>query len=310
MMPAVVVINPRARGNGGLAAWQRLRPTCHRSFEVEEVFLDPAGHWRAAIDRLELRGSGVVIAAGGDGTVSAVASACIGKNLVLGALGLGSSNDFHKAPRSPRVGASPVRIDVARATKEIPIRITAETRRGGRCTRFAWVSASVGLVARANAIFSGAGATLTALKRASTTLAIGAAAAKAFATHDAIWMDLETSGAPPGGVIRWRGPTANVSVLRSRHLAGPLRFDVPESFPAPSFGVVVVPDDGPLALVGAAGAMLFGRLGRGSSALHVVADRLRLRADEDVELEVDGEVTVAASVVFERVASDGVWCAR
>jgi diacylglycerol kinase family enzyme len=89
-----VVINPTAGtpGSSQPAAVERL-------FDGSDVMILPAGPGRdvrrqtaEALDR----GAGIVVAAGGDGTVSAVASVVAGTSAVLGVLPAGTLNHFAK----------------------------------------------------------------------------------------------------------------------------------------------------------------------------------------------------------------------
>lgn len=96
--PVVVVLNP-ASGGGNRTG--DVAPLFHEAglepiFHVLEVNEDPAGLAHAAGQR-----SAVVVAAGGDGTVSRVAAGLVGTSAALGVLPLGTLNHFAKDLRIP-----------------------------------------------------------------------------------------------------------------------------------------------------------------------------------------------------------------
>ena len=124
--PAVVLLNPAAGGRRRLARWWRARGSLAAVCEPRVVETDLAGKWRAAVRREIEDGTRLFIAAGGDGTVSALADELVWARgriplgeFTLGAVGLGSSNDFHK-PFGRAVGGVPVRIEPSDDVPEPP----------------------------------------------------------------------------------------------------------------------------------------------------------------------------------------------
>ena len=148
---------------------------------------DREGRWRAALEDEVRKGVPVVLAAGGDGTVGAVASALLAcpnaAHVALGAVGLGSSNDFQKPFGVVHAGV-PLRIDVAGARPR-DVGRALFSRNGEPPTERAFlVSASLGVTARANALFNeGRGALLGFLKRRWVDGAVFYAALAALESH-------------------------------------------------------------------------------------------------------------------------------
>ena len=104
MTRTLVLFNPAA--GGGRAARQRGR--VERALgegPVRIVPLDPSGRWESAVQLALASDVRNFVAAGGDGTVSTLVNTLVAvagqqrlEGLTLGAVALGSSNDFHKPP--------------------------------------------------------------------------------------------------------------------------------------------------------------------------------------------------------------------
>ena len=103
MTRALVALNPRAGGGRAGERWQRVRPSLSGRYACQQVSLDADGRWVSIVERAVTDGVRLFFAAGGDGTVNLLLNALRRtrgqvplERLVLGAVGLGSSNDFHK----------------------------------------------------------------------------------------------------------------------------------------------------------------------------------------------------------------------
>lgn len=221
---ALVLLNPRARGGRGEELYERVRSRVERDFAPTLARLDASGEFRDAIARALGGGVRTFIAAGGDGTVSALAGALVASfdgalgELTLGAVGLGSSNDFHK-PFDEVVDTVPLRLRVAkRALRDLcEVRATLPT---GAETRLIFLaSASMGLTAEANAFFNEDGPVLGALKRRWTVGAIQYAALRTLASYRNLEAEVVLDGKARTLEV------TNLSVLKTPFLSGTLRYD-------------------------------------------------------------------------------------
>jgi len=96
-MPALVVLNARSGTGSGDAQVATLRELfAQEGVEAEFVLAHGAGDMFEAVDRACARGVELVVAGGGDGTQSAVASRLAGRDMVQGVLPLGTLNHFAK----------------------------------------------------------------------------------------------------------------------------------------------------------------------------------------------------------------------
>ena len=108
-------------------------------------------------------GHDAIVVAGGDGTVNLALNVIMdpatdrprAPRVALGAIGLGSSNDFHKpiAPERDLAGA-PARVDVEGATVVDVGKATIQLPGEGRLVRYFLLNASMGMVADGNNAFN------------------------------------------------------------------------------------------------------------------------------------------------------------
>jgi len=92
-----VVIGNASAGRGATAAWRDIEARLAAHGVLARVELVRDGHGiAAAVDRALAQRASLVVAAGGDGTVSAVASRLVGTGTPLGVLPVGTLNHFAK----------------------------------------------------------------------------------------------------------------------------------------------------------------------------------------------------------------------
>ncbi|HEX4925751.1 MAG TPA: diacylglycerol kinase family protein [Bdellovibrionales bacterium] len=245
-----VVVNPWARGGRGLSDWLgEARPALearlallggttwlecyvpHEKSEAKSARAELAYWIQSRIQDGERR----FLAAGGDGTVNLVLNLIFESarrlgiptsEFTLGALGLGSSNDFHKslsAPAPKLAGRFCARLDFAGAAASDVGEF--ENAQGGH-TRFA-INLSVGLTAAANDRFNNPGPLLAFLKKTSTEAAIAGAAVHTALNYRNVPMK-----------VTWNGRSVqcdvvNMSLIKKNHFAGSFYY---QEAPAPDDG--------------------------------------------------------------------------
>ena len=112
---AVVIVNGRARQARRLWSEERVRAALGPA--IDPAFVYPAGpaETAAAARRAANEGVGLVIVAGGDGTVNRAAGALAGSNVPLGILPLGTGNDLVRTLGAPAT-MSEALAEIPRAT--------------------------------------------------------------------------------------------------------------------------------------------------------------------------------------------------
>ena len=293
----VVLLNPAAGGDRALARWRRTESAVREVCEARVIETDPAGEWRFAVRQEIENGTRLFIAAGGDGTVSALADELVRARgwipldqFTLGAVGLGSSNDFHK-PYGQRIDGVPVRITPSEERRDLCVARYAapDGATHSRCFLFC---ASVGVVAEANAFFNEGDGAERRLRGTWTGGAILYAALHTIATWRNLTVRFRSGGRTEQAAV------TNLSVSKTAYVSGMFRYDR-----------TVAPDDGLLAVhlcegmsrqeaLGALTDLARGRFEGRAKRRHWNSWRLAVAADAPMALELDGEVMHARRVSF------------
>ena len=301
MERALVILNPRARRGTAARSYDRVRADVEAGFDVREAVLDATDEWRRALDRARRERVERVVAVGGDGTVHAVANAILAdgsgpwRGVTLGAVGVGSSNDFHKPCRN-RVRGIPVRIGMP-AGRDAGL-ASWEDARGVRRTRWFFVSGSLGLCARANRRFSRERGVAAWLGARSVDAAIAVSAAGALVDHANVRARLRESAHEPERDVL----LSNLGVMLTPYLAGSFRYGTEVQLGQGSFALHLCEGMTRLGLLRAMTELLRGRFGRAPCMTSWSSRSVSVELEHEDELELDGEVFRARSVRFETVS--------
>ncbi|MEZ6183454.1 MAG: diacylglycerol kinase family protein [Planctomycetota bacterium] len=292
----LIVVNLGARGGRARRRWPRVRAALEAAgvaFEAVETASEAEA--RARVAAAWAAGERRFVAAGGDGTVHGLLNVLreVGDATAeLGAIGLGSSNDFHK-PVGPeaRLAGAPVRLGAA---TPIDVGLARFAGEEGPLERGFTINASLGATADANGRFNRAGWVLRALKRVHVELAILACAAATLLRLRVLALGVRLEGEEPQ-----RLATTNLAVLKRVHVAGGMRYDTPVALDDGRFAVNWVGDVGRWRLVRAVIGLYRGRFRGTPGTAAWSAARLEVTAEGPTWLELDGEVWRAARVEFE-----------
>ncbi len=295
-----VLVNPVCNYGLGRKAWPRVEPALRRrfgAFDVEEIESPRAVDGQVA--RALEEGERVFIAAGGDGTVNLLLNALLNAGLkaedaVLGAVGLGSSNDFHKPFRSESfVEGIPTRMEWKKAGACDVIGVRYGSGGGEPATRYCLVNASIGVTAEANALYNSRAKSIALAKRLGHEAAVIVSALLTIGRYKNIPAGLGLEGRP---LESFR--ITNLGVIKNPHFAGGLCYDT-----------IIRPDDGTMAV------NLCQGMGKGEAVRALLrlyqkkfsgysktrswtAREFRVQSRKPFALEMDGEVVSAARADF------------
>lgn len=314
-LPHAIILNPKSAGGKGYRKWKRLlRTPFARKLRLADL---PLFDGKGCDPPLQLLNSLVewvcfqyrtgarnFVVCGGDGTLNlAIHAALIAEgrgripvaHLCFGAIGLGSSNDFHKPFSSAfrkRLGQIPVRLDYSSArAHDIGI-----LRMPMGEIRYFVVNCSLGVTAEANDFFNRAGGAFSQLKRRWVDGAILTAALITFAQYRNFRVRLETDGQASREIF-----LSNLGVIKNRHFSGSFRYDKGPRADDALLGVHVCESMSRIEMLKTLGALARGRFSGLPKASSSFATRVRVEAlaDEPFAVETDGEVTRTKRVDFE-----------
>ncbi|WP_280501682.1 diacylglycerol/lipid kinase family protein [Nocardia farcinica] len=305
-----VVLNPRSNAGTAPRRWEPVERALRQSHpgmtvEIPEDACRAADLVRKYVENRAGAGEpAVVVAAGGDGMVNLVLNAVMDPEtdrprggtdaVVLGAVGLGSSNDFHKpVPDGATVADVPVRVDADRAEAVDVGKATLRLPDGTRRISYFLLNASMGLVAAGNDSFNRATGAMAWLKAKNVEAAIVATALSNIATHRPLPVRVR------GGDWEHHGPITNIGVLKSVHFAGGMYYDTPVTRDDGCFDINIWAPSGRLRILGLIAGLYRGRFSASPLAVCHRDRAVDLHPERPVPLELDGEITVVASARLE-----------
>jgi diacylglycerol kinase family enzyme len=295
----LIILNPAAGGGRATERWEAFSRAFRRTdAESADIVLTGGPGLTEVVAEALSRGERRFVAAGGDGTVNSLLNALMrhreGPGLggvALGAIGLGSSNDFHKSS-GDRLRRPPARIDFGRVHRQdvgcidalvddLPIR------------RYFIVNASVGVTAEGNELFNRSSGAIAELKGVSAGAAIPVAALWAIARHSNLRAEVSVDGGEGRPVL-----LSNLAVLKNASISGPMRVSAGVTVDDGQFGIWLEEGLSRLRLLLLFISLFTGRFtpGRGSTVRRCAS--VRVRGPVPFPVEFDGEILHARDVTF------------
>ena len=297
-MRTLVLINRKAGSGEATEGWQRIAPKLVNVLGARPSLYDESRDWRRPIEEAARAGPCLVTAAGGDGTVHRVANLLLAlrpalrERTLLGAVGFGSSNDFHKpADEHSRFLGVPVRCWPRRTIRQNVLRVDYLDPAGDWHTEYAVASASVGVVALGNDLFNRRWGPVGACRSLGTAPGIWCASLAGVCRRGGIPVTLSVDGRPA-----YEGMTCLLGFYVNRHIGGGLSYPNSVDPGSPYMGISLLANVTVLRRV-----YLLGRAARGAlpGPPHTLLWRAltsRCVLERPVLLEMDGEVTRAREI--------------
>lgn len=297
----LVLINPNAGGGQALRKWRSVEPilrSVNPSFN--EYILDGSVEAESTIAQALEDGETEFVAGGGDGTVNRILNTLLAltdksqiQNISLGAIGLGSSNDFHKPIRQTRlIEGIPVSMDFAAAASRDIGCITYDDGQSYK-TKYFLVNASAGVTAEANKFFNSPDKILRRLKRFHVSSAILYAATKTILYYNNIhaWVLSPETGLKAVDL-------SNLGVVKNPHFSGSLHYPTPADYSSGRFSVHLAHGFRRLALFSLLSNLARGRFDEGEKSCSWSTNALDVFADRPFAFECDGEILTTTRAHF------------
>jgi diacylglycerol kinase (ATP) len=159
----LVLLNEHSNNGKGLKKWEEYRPVLEEKYIPRKyTLISDFKNFRKSLSREVKKGERIFVSAGGDGTIHFLLNQImrikrsIRKEIVMGAIGLGSSNDFHKPYTAAKTknGRVPVRLNNEHAVPHNVGQAEFEDANGKWQKKYFVINSSIGIIAQANYLFN------------------------------------------------------------------------------------------------------------------------------------------------------------
>lgn len=298
----IIILNPNAGAGTALAKWEKIEP---RVRELVGPFRLAVADDLAGVDQhvaAALRaGETEFIAAGGDGTVNLVMTKILEhaprgavERVKLGAIGLGSSNDYHKPwDEAKAIDGVPFKLDFLGTIRHDVCVLTYRNEADELHSRRWIINASVGTTAEANHFFNNPNGVLRFLKRFIPSWGMAYAALRTIVSYESRAMSITLDERE---TVHAR--VKNLGIVKNPHFTGELSYDSPYEPGSGHFYVHLLRNVSFPRLVLTLIGLLRGRFSGLKSTQSWRATRVRINADLPFAVEGDGEVIMANRAYF------------
>jgi len=298
----VIIINPYACGGTAIKKWKKIKSNIFKQLgSVKISFLNEKKLMKDCISDLLKQGHKEFIVGGGDGTVNLLLQNLIElvpspqlEKIKIGAIGLGSSNDFHKPFKTRQIiNGTPCKFNFASAeSRDVGILTFIDS--GEQKQQKYWlINASIGITAEANLFFNTPDFILNYLKKIITNCAILYAALRTIAFYRNRHITIKI-GKNESKTIN----LTNMGIVKSPHFSGNFSYNTPFETDNGQFYIHICRDMHLLNRLYLLWNLSKNRFHGLSKTETVCSDRLTVDSDQPFAIEFDGEVVATKSVIF------------
>ncbi len=287
----LLFVNQNANSGTARRKWERIRSRVLKRLPPETTILEYRSYngIEAQLDHHLSRGVDGIISAGGDGTLNWLINTLMdfrGVDLhrfFIGAIGLGSSNDFLK-PAGEFVNGIPVRLNFNNMVRSDLGKVTFTNTRGNDITRYFIINASLGVTSEANLFFNHGDQLLNFLKKKAKHLAIFYAAIRAILFYKNFAATLGTESGTEKINI------SNLGVIKNPFVSGGLRYDQAIGKDDGKLGLNYCNNMDKIELLKTLLDLARGKFSGQAKRVSCFIKSLSIETEKTVALETDGEV--------------------
>jgi diacylglycerol kinase (ATP) len=303
----LVIVNPASADGATRDAWPKFASDLRTHFGPFTVaFTEGIGHGRHLAAEAAKGGTKLIIACGGDGTISEVANGILesNKETELGVLPGGTGSDFRRTLRMPTNTAAAARALRDGHTRVIDVaRVTFVNDNGERETRFFVNVASFGMstevLSRTASGESKKWIPAFAPRKLGSKLSYAAATLQTTLASSPIEVEIQLDEQPER-----RLRVAEFCVANARYYGGAMKIAPDAKLDDGFLDVVSIGDASSFRILSNAPRLYFGVHLRMDEVNHALAKQVVARAlkkDEVVRIELDGEVVGRLPATFQIV---------
>jgi len=299
----IVIINPESGGGATGDAWPGIASDLATHFGAfHPVFTTGPGQGIELAAGAARKGAKLIVACGGDGTISEVANGILaaGTGVELGILPSGTGGDFRKTIGIPRRSSDAAMILRNGRTRRIDVgKVTFTAASGEHESRYFVGVASFGMSADVIGRVKKNGPTWLPAKRSkwlSGRLSFGVAMAQAAVNTEATRVIVQLDDDPARNLT-----VANLCIANARYFGGGMKIAPDAKLADGKFDVVSIGDLGAAKILANAPRIYLGSHLGMSEVGHALARKIVARPlnKEDIHIEVDGELPGLLPATFQ-----------
>ena len=296
----LIIINPFAAGSTALTKWKILENSLpFNKHSCNMHFMNGKKPSHQLIQNALNNGEREFVAAGGDGTVNYLLNSLlkysksdIQKDIKIGAIGIGSSNDFHKPFNGLERNQIPIKINFEEA-KLRDVGYLKFTNDEKSIIKYFLINASIGLTADANNLFNNPDKILRRLKKSNTAAAIYYTAIKTIFMYRNLNAEIDCN---IKGKIKTK--ITNLGIVKSPYFSGDLRYNSSMNLGNGFCDIHLCEDLSKVNSLFLLWALGHNKLEKVSKLRSWKTNQFSVSADKSFTVEYDGETIKTKSVEF------------
>lgn len=295
----IILLNRYSNGGKGLQKWEEFRPELKEKYIRENYTLisDFEG-LRKQLPWEFRRGERLLVAAGGDGTINFLLNKIMQmrkeerSQLIMGAIGLGSSNDFHKPFSEGRLlnGFVPLKLDYRNAVHHNVGQVDFEDENGKWKRNYFIINCSIGVIAQANHLFNSKEKVIKWLKSKWVMGAIWYAALKTLFAAKDVAAKIKVKNE------NFSTEVTSLSAVINPYVSGNFSYDFKVSSQSDYFGIALCERMGVILRLKTLFSLTRGKFLGLPKTRSWVSDGIEVHPASATPLELDGEVFLARKI--------------
>lgn len=300
----LVIVNPTSAGGGTAEVWSQMASELRSHFGAfQNVFTEKAGHATTLASEAARKGVKLIIACGGDGTVSEVANGILssGKDAELGILPSGTGGDFRRTLEIPAQSRAAARVLRKGQTRRIDVgRVSFIDHSGAEAMRYFLGVASCGMSTKViQRVKAGGPDWLPAStpKRLGGRISFGVSMLQTALRNKGTRLVVQLDDEHERNLV-----VANLAIANARFFGGGMKIAPEAKLTDGQFDVVGIGDLSALKIFTSAPRVYLGAHLSMPEVSHALARKVVVRPpdrDSQVDLEIDGELPGRLPATFQ-----------